>query len=493
MPNTFKAYLSSKLAAAGSETTIYLDRVTTITGETILTSHFATLGRGILSINPDGDGQTSYPEWASFTAVSGTTLTGVTRGLSALSNSVVAANKRYHPVGTPVVISFGVHNVQDLIDYVDDQVGAASIGTGNVVLATAGEDVASGELVYLKDDGKWWLTDANTIATVDGVQLGIAQGAGSTDGNITGGVLLKGLDSNQSGLVAGTTYYASDTAGAISDSAGTNSRIIGVGKSTTTLYFDNNYGQLLSIPEKAFVTQIYTGLPGTVIDYAGATVPTGWLECLGTAVSRTTYSALFAAIGTVWGSGDGSTTFNLPDCRNRTRIGAGTGTVIATFASRSSNVITVTGLTDVANNEFQTGQAVLYSAASGAMTGLTHNTTYYIVRTGNLTFSLASSLANAQNGTVISLSSDGTGTQTFTLTRTARTIGGTGGEENHAMSLTELLAHTHSYTKEDYETGGGGGSSQYNVQSSQNTGSSGGNVTMNNMQPFIVMKTIIKY
>jgi len=127
----------------------------------------------------------------------------------------------------------------------------------------------------------------------------------------------------------------------------------------------------------------------------------------------------------------------------RVLIGAGTGTVTATFASRASNVITVTGLTNAANNEFQTGQAVLYSAPSGAMTGLTHNTTYYIVRTGNLTFSLATTLANAQNGTVITLSSDGTGTQTFTKTLTARTGGDTGGEENHAMSSTELLAHTH--------------------------------------------------
>jgi len=64
---------------------------------------------------------------------------------------------------------------------------------------------------------------------------------------------------------------------------------------------------------------------GTVADYAGSSVPSGWLECAGTAVSRTTYAALFAAIGTTWGSGDGSTTFNLPDFRGRARIGKGTG------------------------------------------------------------------------------------------------------------------------------------------------------------------------
>ena len=169
----------------------------------------------------------------------------------------------------------------------------------------------------------------------------------------------------------------------------------------------------------------------------------------------------------------------------RVLIGAGTGTKVATFASRSSNVITVTGLTNATNNEFQTGQAVLYSAPSGAMTGLTHNTTYYLIRTGNLTFSLATSLANAQNGTVISLSSDGSGVQTFTLTLTVRTGGDTGGEENHAMSATELLAHTHTYAPSGSNPSGTYASGVGNVPNSSNTSSTGGNAAMNVMNPFI--------
>ena len=54
--------------------------------------------------------------------------------------------------------------------------------------------------------------------------------------------------------------------------------------------------------------------PGTIIDYAGTTAPTGYLACpaVQTNVSRMTYAALFAAIGTTWGVGDGSTTFGLP-------------------------------------------------------------------------------------------------------------------------------------------------------------------------------------
>ncbi len=56
---------------------------------------------------------------------------------------------------------------------------------------------------------------------------------------------------------------------------------------------------------------------GTIVPYGGSTIPSGWLVCDGSAVSRTTYSALFAAIGISWGYGDNSTTFNLPDLRGR--------------------------------------------------------------------------------------------------------------------------------------------------------------------------------
>jgi len=54
---------------------------------------------------------------------------------------------------------------------------------------------------------------------------------------------------------------------------------------------------------------------GVIADYAGATPPDGWLLCYGQAVSRTTYAELFTAIGTNYGTGDGSTTFNIPDER----------------------------------------------------------------------------------------------------------------------------------------------------------------------------------
>jgi microcystin-dependent protein len=65
--------------------------------------------------------------------------------------------------------------------------------------------------------------------------------------------------------------------------------------------------------------------PGVMWDYAGSSAPSGWLLCDGSAISRTTYSGLYGVIGTTYGTGDGSTTFNLPDTRGRASVGVGQG------------------------------------------------------------------------------------------------------------------------------------------------------------------------
>jgi microcystin-dependent protein len=64
------------------------------------------------------------------------------------------------------------------------------------------------------------------------------------------------------------------------------------------------------------------GLVGTIHMFAGATAPDGTLLCDGSAVSRTTYADLFNVIGTKYGAGDGSTTFNVPDLRGKFPMGA---------------------------------------------------------------------------------------------------------------------------------------------------------------------------
>jgi microcystin-dependent protein len=94
----------------------------------------------------------------------------------------------------------------------------------------------------------------------------------------------------------------------------------------TTLRYDlaNNCWQLATgFGTAAFVDTGTSGntallnssIAGFVMAYTKNSPPTGWLECNGAAISRTTYATLFAIIGTTFGSGDGSTTFNIPDLR----------------------------------------------------------------------------------------------------------------------------------------------------------------------------------
>lgn len=485
--NLFLAYLAQKLEQGGSETTIYLDRITSLTGETLTTSDLADFARGVITVNPDADGDSAYPEFISFTAVdsSALSLTGATRGLSSKSNSVVTDNKRFHPVGTPVVISFGVHQFQDLIDYTDAQIAALTLGSNVVNVATCGENVSAGELLYLKNDGKWWKCDADTVATIDNVQLGIAQGAGVADAAITNGVLTKGLDTNQSGLVAGTEYFASNTAGAIASSAGTNSKKVGVARSTTNLYFDPYYGELPSGQQKIYLNAV----TGMIVMYGRATPPTGFLLCNGQAVSRTTYADLFAVLGTSYGVGDGSTTFNVPDLRSSFPVGYGQKTKAFTFVD--ANVATGTDIITVPSNKFlYTGQAVALTTSGTLPTGLSA-TTYYVIYVSDTTIKLATSRANADDGTAVDITAAaGGGTHTLTLTLTSRAMGDEGGEESHTIQTEEMASHTHSLSvAPDNAAGAGGGGAS---TSGGTSGATGGDTPHNNMPPFVTVSYIIK-
>ena len=83
---------------------------------------------------------------------------------------------------------------------------------------------------------------------------------------------------------------------------------------------------------------LYASIPiGSYIPFGGTAIPTGWLLCNGQAVSRTDYADLFAVIGTAYGNGDGSTTFNIPDLREAVPKGAG-------LTSKSNNHLDADGL-----------------------------------------------------------------------------------------------------------------------------------------------------
>ncbi|MBO4556871.1 MAG: tail fiber protein [Elusimicrobiales bacterium] len=104
---------------------------------------------------------------------------------------------------------------------------------------------------------------------------------------------------------------------------------------------------------------------GSIQPYAGASIPAGWLLCDGSAVSRTDYAALFAAIGTLYGTGDGSTTFNLPDFTDKTFWGgtaAQAGTVKAAGLPQHVHLF---GYETIGNNS---GWFAGYNVNSGVIT-----------------------------------------------------------------------------------------------------------------------------
>jgi microcystin-dependent protein len=241
------------------------------------------------------------------------------------------------------------------------------------------------------------------------------------------------------------------------------------------------------------------------LPYAGSSIPSGWLECDGSEVSRTTYAALYTAIADTWGDGDGATTFNLPDMRGKTIIGDGTGTTTEDVTASSGDGFTVASN----NTKWITGMAIVLSDLTGFTTSATAGPTYYIYRASATNVRLCSTLAIAQNATTGSMETiSGTGTATLTHTYTARTLGEYGGEQGHAQSSTEALAHLHaagtlagSFTT--WTDGGGGegrpgetagsASSSHGVTITGSTASTGGNAAANIMQPFAVAKYIISY
>ena len=111
---------------------------------------------------------------------------------------------------------------------------------------------------------------------------------------------------------------------------------------------------------------------GAMLQWPTATAPTGFLLCTGAAVSRTIYSALFAVIGTTFGAGDGTTTFNLPDFDNRFPVGAGDlYAVAATGGSKDAVVVShAHTITDPGHNHTgATYKYLLKPPYGGSLTG----------------------------------------------------------------------------------------------------------------------------
>ena len=204
---------------------------------------------------------------------------------------------------------------------------------------------------------------------------------------------------------------------------------------------------------------------GTIMGYAGATAPLGFLFCDATAVSRAGYPQLFSAIGTTFGVGDGTTTFNLPDLRGRSIVGLGTNAAVNALALSD-------GVTTVANRRpqhqhtphvhtllttnFQVGAAGLRQSpiaggnnlvdvvvAKDGGSGISTDSldapaflvTNYIISTTTVAPVVASNVT-AYGGTVASASSIAiTGNSTYLLTGTTGVSTATGATAGNTLTL----------------------------------------------------------
>lgn len=226
-----------------------------------------------------------------------------------------------------------------------------------------------------------------------------------------------------------------------------NNVILGNGTSTPTFVAPSTSGNVLTsngTTWQSTAPAASSGMPtGAIMPFAAISPPTGYLLCDGSAVSRTTYSALFSTIS------------------------PSRGTITVTIASPAVVTLSAHG--------FQTGD-IIYLTTTGALpTGLAQNTLYYVINVTSSTFRLATSAANAAAGTAINTSGTQSGTHTLFhcpyglgngsttfnvpnlsgrvpigsgtgVSLTARVIGTNYGSETVALSTAEMPLHRHTAT-----------------------------------------------
>ena len=172
------------------------------------------------------------------------------------------------------------------------------------------------------------------------------------------------------------------------------------------LTYDGTSFRLRPVPQGKFI--------GEEIAFFGSTLPSGVLWCAGQAVSRTTYAALFAVLATTYGTGDGTTTFNLPDMRGR--AGFGRDDMNGSAASRITNAVagitaTTLGAAGGDQNVGAHGHTATQASHTHTVTSPTGSTAYTETygTGGTNAYNISGSLTTNSATPAITVASGGTG------------------------------------------------------------------------------------
>jgi phage-related tail fiber protein len=229
-------------------------------------------------------------------------------------------------------------------------------------------------------------TAGNQNTTGSAATLTTARTIGGVSFNGSANINLPGVNTAGNQNTTGTAANITGTAAVANGGTGrttltANNVLLGNGTTAVNFVAPGTSGNVLTSNGTTWTSGAAPGLPsGSVIYVAMNTAPTGFLKANGAAVSRTTYAALFAAIGTTFGAGNGSTTFNVPDIRGEFMRGWDDGRGIdsgrafgsfqATRVNNVSTVITSTGFTDgrIPINDDGSDSSPAYSGATSGGT-----------------------------------------------------------------------------------------------------------------------------
>ena len=144
--------------------------------------------------------------------------------------------------------------------------------------------------------------------------------------------------------------------------------VLSSGDIVDVVFVGNNRWRALGVENPAVTTVGSDIATGMIVPYGSNTAPAGFLGCDGSAVSRTTYDDLFDVIGTTYGAGDGSTTFNLPDLVGKFPLGDGVGWQLGSTGGSADAIV----VSHTHADTFSTSSAGSHSHAKGTLAAGAH-------------------------------------------------------------------------------------------------------------------------